>query len=144
MPSREPTERELKRWRRRERTAGQAAPAEPKPPAKRPPEPDRRPEAKSPARFDFHRDITRWSMRLPKRELAVLLALWDRQPRDGRPFAVSHATLGACCGLAREHAARAARSLERLGLVAVVKRGDRKTAAANLYRLPERLPEPPT
>ena len=92
----------------------------------------------------FRHDVTRWSMWLPKRELAVLLALWDRQPRKGRPFAVSNATLGADCGIAREHAARAARSLERRGLVVVVKRGDRKTAAANLYRLPKRLPEPPT
>jgi hypothetical protein len=140
MPSREPSEREAKRRRRRQRTAGQAAPAEPKPTAG----PYRKPAAKSSGCFDLHRDITRWSMRFPKRELAVLLALWDRQPRDGRPFAVSHATLGADCGIAREHAARAARSLERRGLVVVVKRGDRKTAAANLYRLPERLPEPPT
>jgi hypothetical protein len=143
MPSREPSEREAKRLNRRRRAGSQATPTETIPSAE-PAEailPPRRSDAAW--RFDLHRDITRWALRLPQRELAVLLALWDRQPKDRRPFPVSHATLGADCGLARRHAAAAAKSLERRGLVAVVSRGNSRTREANRYRLPERLPEPP-
>ena len=140
MPS---SSRERKRLRR-QRAKTQAAPPEAVPPAA-PAEavpPPRRSEAAW--RFDLHRGITRWALRLTRRELAVLLALWDRQPKDRRPFPVSHATLGADCGgLARRHAAAAAKSLERRGLVAVVSRGNSRTREANRYRFPERLPEPP-
>ena len=83
-------------------------------------------------------------MRLTKREANVWQALWSRSPRHGGDFHVSGNTLGADCGITRENASRAARELERHGLVVVVRRGRLGEGQANVFRLPRTLPPPPS
>ncbi len=63
-----------------------------------------------------------WLGLLPPSELRVWLVLYRHAGTDGTAR-VSHGTIGKCAGLRREHAARAARSLERRGLVRVLVRG---------------------
>lgn len=107
--------------------------------------PSPRPEGNASWRFDLQRDFLKnWSMRVSKREAAVWQALWSRCPRDGRDFHVSGSTLGDDCGITRENASRAARELERHGLVVVVRRGRLGDGKANVFRLPRILPPPPS
>ena len=96
-------------------------------------------------RFAYPRVLCRWAGRLTRTQLAVALALWNRQPRQrDRAFPVGHRTLGGDCGgIARNHVASAVARLEALGLVRVVKRGDKRTQEPNWYLVPEHPPEPP-
>jgi hypothetical protein len=93
-------------------------------------------------RWDLHRDFVPWVLRLPPREVAVWLALWNRSPHRRAPFKVGGTTLGRDCGLPRHHASAAAASLARRGLVEVLTRGSARTGEANTYRLPPSLPSP--
>ena len=96
-------------------------------------------------RFAYPKVLCRWARRLTRTQLAVALALWNRQPRQRyRAFPVGHRTLGDdCCGIARNHVSEATERLEALGLVRVVKRGDKRTQETNWYLVPEHPPEPP-
>lgn len=96
------------------------------------------------SRFDLMRDAVPWLAKvLTKHEGAMLVELWNRAPRGGAAFRISHARLAEAAGIRREHAARAVRSLERLGLVQCIRRGRLGDQTANEYRLPARLPSPP-
>jgi hypothetical protein len=96
-------------------------------------------------RFAYPKVLCRWAGRLTRTQLAVALALWNRQPRQrDRAFSVGHAQLGRDCGgIARNHVASAVARLEAFGLVRVVKRGDKRTLEPNQYLVPESPPEPP-
>jgi hypothetical protein len=96
-------------------------------------------------RFAYPKVLCRWARRLTRTQLAVALALWNRQPRQrDRAFPVGHRTLGDDCGgIARNHVSEATERLEALGLVRVVKRGDKRTQETNWYLVPEHPPEPP-
>jgi hypothetical protein len=97
-------------------------------------------------RFAFPKVLCRWARHLTPTQFAVALALWNRQPRQrGRAFPVSARRLGEDCGgIARNHVSEAIPVLEALGLVRVVKRGDKRRQEANEYLVPEHPPEPPT
>lgn len=94
-------------------------------------------------RWDLHKAFVPWVPLLPRREVAVWLALWNRSPHRRASFVVGGTTLGRDAGIRRNHASAAAASLERRGFVEVVSRGNGKTGDANRYRLPELLPAPP-
>ena len=95
------------------------------------------------ARFDQMRALEAWRVVLTQRETFVFLTCWNSAPADGRSFHLSHETMAKRIRCHREDAVRAARKLQRLGLLVLVKRGNSFTHDANEYRLPTVLPPTP-
>jgi hypothetical protein len=69
--------------------------------------------------------------------------MWDHLPATNEPFRLSHGTIAAEGEIDRTAAARAARELERLGLLVCRKRGNLGSMDANLWQFPQSLPDIP-
>lgn len=99
---------------------------------------------KSRWKHDLHRAFAGIRTDLTPMLVHVWEIMWDHLPATNEPFPLSHGTIAAEGRIDRTAAARAARALERLGLLVCVKRGRLGSKDANIWRFPQALPDIPT
>lgn len=98
---------------------------------------------KSRWKHDLHRAFAGIRTDLAPMLVHVWEIMWDHLPATNEPFRLSHGTIAAEGRIDRTAAARAARELERLGLLVCVERGRLGSMDANLWRFPQALPDIP-
>ena len=99
---------------------------------------------RSKAMIDQPRQFVPWCVMLRSwTAMALWMACWNRDQRNGKPFHATMAALAHQMGVDERRTKRAMRMLLRHGLVEQVSRGSGYARKANEYRIPNALPKPP-